>query len=219
MQGRATGTRGPAHPEWLRFRCHDGTGISDQCTGPALSSRPARQRHTGALPAMPDNFTARFEHATTVNGAIAAEFTAAFEAGLCTGTHAFDGRLENLYLDTGHTPALVPVLEQARLLAAAHLDCDAGKLSSGYWFNRMEPGQHTLPHCHDDDDELLSGVYYVSVPPASGDLLLYLDTGNERISPRAGQYVFFSPALVHAVTENRATTTRLSIGMNFGLLD
>lgn len=168
---------------------------------------------------MADFFTARFAQATAVNGAIAAAFSAAFEAGLCTGTHAFGGRLENLYLGTERVPALVPVLDQARALAAAHLGCDAGKLSTGFWFNRMVAGQCTLPHCHDDDDEMLSGVYYVTVPPASGDLLLHLDAGEERLSPRAGQFVFFSPALVHEVTENRAATTRLSIGMNFGLRD
>jgi len=161
-------------------------------------------------------FTARFERSAAANDAIAAEFGAACAAGLCRGTHAFGGRLENLYLDIARVPALVPVLAQARELAAAHLGCTAEQLSAGFWFNRMEPGQRTLPHSHDDDDELLSGVYYVTVPPDSGDLVLRLVTGDARIRPQAGQYVFFSPALVHEVTTNTGTATRLSIGMNFG---
>lgn len=165
---------------------------------------------------MADYFSSRFDDCTAVNGAITAEFDAARAAGLCRGTHAFGGRLENLYLDGARIPSLGPVLETARRLAAARLRCAAQALVTGFWFNRMEPGQRTLPHCHDEDDEWLSGVYYVAVPPGSGDLMLHLDTGAARIRPRPGQYVFFSPVLIHEVTANLGTATRLSIGMNFG---
>ena len=132
-------------------------------------------------------------------------------------SHFFNGRYENLYIDSGRIPELATVLsvatERARdllgLPAAAPLRC-------GGWFNRMGPGHVTLPHRHDDDDELLSAVYYVRVPPDSGELVLLEPPIHTRIEPREGMFVFFPPTLLHEVTENRSAAERLSIGINIG---
>ena len=70
---------------------------------------------------------------------------------------------------------------------------------------------------HDEDDELVSGVYYVQVPRDTGELLLTHGDVSTRVQPVAGQFVFFAPDVLHEVTENRSTETRLSIGMNFGI--
>jgi hypothetical protein len=60
------------------------------------------------------------------------------------------------------------------------------KTRAGYWFNYMPAGSVTIPHSHDDDDELLSAVYYVTVPEDSGDLIIYTDNKDVRISPEEG---------------------------------
>ena len=70
---------------------------------------------------------------------------------------------------------------------------------------------------HDDDDELLSCVYYVSVPEDSGKLIIY--DGNEmiEIDSQTGNFVFFKPDVRHEVSRNNSYEHRLSIGMNFGV--
>ncbi|MCK4710140.1 MAG: hypothetical protein KAU21_16095, partial [Gammaproteobacteria bacterium] len=70
---------------------------------------------------------------------------------------------------------------------------------------------------HDDDDELMSGVYYVTVPESSGQLLLGIAGHHITIEPEAGKMVFFKPNVIHEVSKNLSTHHRLSIGMNFGL--
>ncbi len=131
-------------------------------------------------------------------------------------SHLLGGRYENIYIARERLPVLAPVLEQALALAAAHLKSSPADLRIGFWFNEMQPGHRTLMHNHDDDDELLSGVYYVTVPPNSGNLLLHTSHQTLQVRPRAGLYALFAPNVDHEVTENLATETRLSIGMNFG---
>lgn len=131
-------------------------------------------------------------------------------------SHYFEGRYENLYLDCERIPALALVLEQARRLAAAILGLSDRLPKVGFWLNHMAPGQVTLPHRHDDDDELLSGVYYVRVPAGSGELLLRDPPLLTRVSPQAGMYVLFPPTVLHEVSRNQSDAARLSIGMNFG---
>ena len=80
----------------------------------------------------------------------------------------------------------------------------------------MPPGAITTKHSHDDDDELLSCVYYVAVPDNSGDLIIHTDNENLRINPEEGMFVFFKPDVMHEVTENLSSESRLSIAINFG---
>ena len=89
-------------------------------------------------------------------------------------------------------------------------------LSVGFWFNEMPPGYRTLPHTHDDYDELLSGVYYVTVPPRSGNLVIEGGGKPLVVEPEAGKMVFFPPDRPHEVERNESAQIRLSIGMNFG---
>ncbi len=162
-------------------------------------------------------FTACMENADAINSAIIFEFKQAMNAGRFTGTHHFSGRYENLYIDRCYVPSLEPVLDRARELGADYLHCPQRRLVQGFWFNCMEPGHVTLPHNHDEDDERLSGVYYLSVPAGSGDLRLHTGDSITRVQPLAGHYVFFAPDLVHEVSENRSRDVRLSIGLNMGV--
>ena len=90
------------------------------------------------------------------------------------------------------------------------------ELQAGCWFNHMPPGAVTTLHSHDDDDELLSAVYYVSVPENSGSLVIHQHDEQHVITPVEGKFVFFAPDVAHEVSENLSTRERLSIGINFG---
>ena len=88
----------------------------------------------------------------------------------------------------------------------------------------MPPGSSTLIHSHDDYDELLSAVYYVSVPANSGNLIIYnISESNDEekieIEPHAGEFIFFKPTIRHEVTKNLSSEHRLSIGINFGSIN
>lgn len=132
-------------------------------------------------------------------------------------THLFAGRYENIYATERHMPSLRTLLAKAREQASGLLDEPGGDLGIGHWVNAMYPGHVTLPHTHDDDDESLSAVYYVRVPPDSGDLLLRSGSDSLRITPEEGMLVMFPPDMEHEVSEHRGQGIRLSIAMNFGL--
>lgn len=130
-------------------------------------------------------------------------------------THYIQGRFENIYLDSQRVPALGSVIEQACLAARDFLALPY-PLQAGYWFNAMYPGHTTGVHSHDDDDECLSGVYYVTAPEHSGNLILHTAEGLFTLAPKAGRLLFFPPEMPHEVSVNQSQSFRLSIGMNFG---
>ena len=154
-----------------------------------------------------------------VNQTVLEGFNALKEEDFKTKTHLFNGRFENLYLDPEKIPGLNVIVETAMQEAAKILNLDVNRLVSGFWLNAMRPGDMTTAHTHDDDDELLSCVYYISVPDdaeKSGQLIITHDDEQTRITPQEGMFVFFSPATLHEVTENKTQETRLSIAFNFG---
>ncbi len=135
-------------------------------------------------------------------------------------THYINGRFENVYLQREQLPHLPQLLDEAIKYAMQKLDSKA-PLMVGFWFNEMQVGDTTSAHTHEEDDELLSGVYYLSVPIDSGSLVLGEGSiiSNEciKLTPKKGEFIFFSPKLLHAVEENKSSQMRLSIGLNFGL--
>ncbi len=153
-----------------------------------------------------------------INEQIWEQFVLACDQPGIRRSHYFSGRYENIYTDREYIPALKPVFDSALKSAGRFLRrSDDADLSIGFWFNEMQQGQITLPHRHDEDGELVSAVYYIRVPPNSGDLVLTGDGGQKAISPCEGMFVFFLPDVLHEVTENKSGATRLSIGMNFGI--
>ncbi len=124
------------------------------------------------------------------------------------------GRFENSYIDRSAIPEIEPLIAAAE--QAAHTILMRQDLKLGFWFNAMEPGQRTARHNHEEEDELLSGVYYLDTADECGDLLVHHAGGTERIAPVAGCFVFFSPKLAHEVEENRSGQRRLSVAFNFG---
>jgi len=154
--------------------------------------------------------------AEALNKALIAGFEAFADAPGTRKSHYFSGRYENIYISAEQLPAYAELLSIARGQAAEMLAVKTEKLRAGGWFNAMGPGQSTTLHRHDDDDEVLSCVYYIDVPANSGELVLLGEQGPVTVQPEVGSFVFFAPNLEHEVTENRSEQLRLSIGMNFG---
>ena len=132
-------------------------------------------------------------------------------------THLFNNRYENIYLPIKDIPCITDLI----LYAVDYLTKKSSlknkkKLKAGFWFNLMAPGDVTTAHTHDDDQELFSAVYYITVPENSGDLVFITDVQRTQVTPKAGQFIFFDPSLKHEVTENNSSEERLSIGFNFG---
>ena len=155
-----------------------------------------------------------------VNKKVLTGFDALLDKDFNSKTHLFNGRYENLYLDKDKIPGLDIILDTAMEEAAKILDIDKNKLVSGFWLNSMRPGDVTTEHRHDDDDEMLSGVYYIKVPKEadkSGNLIITANYEKFEIQPEEGYFVFFSPATLHEVSENKSDESRLSIAFNFGL--
>lgn len=130
-------------------------------------------------------------------------------------THFLYERYENLYIDRELTPELQPLLEAGEQAARAILG-RTEPMRCGHWFNLMGPGHRTSLHTHEEEDELLSAVYYVTAPENSGDLVLEVAPTSLRVRPLPGLMVLFPPQLPHAVETNESDQVRLSIAFNYG---
>ncbi len=131
-------------------------------------------------------------------------------------THFFEGRFENTYVDMEDIPQIQSLIDEVRQQAALYLGVEPETLRAGFWFNVMEPGHVTAPHHHDENDELLSAVYYLRVPEDSGELVLYEGDREFRIAPQEGKLVLFPPSIMHEVTRSNSTELRLSVAFNVG---
>ena len=138
------------------------------------------------------------------------------EGGCIRKTHFFHGRYENLYVNHDALPGLEYILDQALHFAAEILCRPRDSLKIGFWLNVMREGEITTRHSHDDDDELLSGVYYIQVPEASGVFRCFNRDEIVSITPNAGTFLFFDPGIEHEVTRHCAKQPRISLGMNIG---
>ena len=164
-------------------------------------------------------YLGRIAEAAALNRQILDAYHRLGERDFSRRTHHFGGRYENLYLERERIPALARVLEQATACAAQILAMPASGLRCGFWLNDMGPGQATSRHTHAELDELLSGVYYVEVPPDSGELVVFDRHMRTLVQPEPGMLVFFRPEVPHEVSLNRSDGHRLSVGMNFGPID
>jgi len=177
--------------------------------------KPAADHALGDQTQLPDGVSLFFSRqADELNNALLQGFHLHAQDTDIRRTHLFNGRYENIYLNSEHVPELDQLLAEAGAFANQILGIDG--LHAGCWFNHMPPGAITTLHSHDDGDELLSAVYYVSTPPNSGDLIIYERQRKFRITPQQGMFVFFAPDVRHEVSENLSEADRLSIAINFG---
>ncbi len=166
------------------------------------------------LHAQAEIYTATSEPLKQLNPLLLKRFYEHYQDEDVVRTHLFNGRYENIYLNEKHIPELAQLRQQASQWA--NLILGTTQVEMGYWFNYMPAGAVTTAHRHDDDDELLSAAYYISVPENSGDIIIQTVNEPVRITPREGSFIFFKPDMIHEVTENLSTQDRFSIGINFG---
>lgn len=168
-----------------------------------------------------------YPQASAINGRLERSFSELSESDFERRSHFIGGRFENLYLNTERLPGLPDILafglEQTRgLLTSSRANWLETPIAAdqplrlGFWLNAMQPGQRTSRHCHEEHDELLSGVYYVSAPANSGDILFHDPPFETRVQPHPGLLLLFAPALEHSVEVNRSDAQRLSIAFNIG---
>jgi len=131
-------------------------------------------------------------------------------------SHFFNGRFENIYIQQTYIPEISPLLVAVTQAAQEILQITES-LQCGFWFNLMRPGDQTSLHDHEENEELLSAVYYVSIAEQCGDLILGVPPLAVRIQPVVGMVAFFPPSLPHAVEVNTSGQNRLSIAFNFGM--
>ncbi len=165
--------------------------------------------------------------AQAINGRLEQAFSRLADSDFERRSHFIGGRFENLYVEAERLPGMADVLafglQQARTLLSKTNGGWLGKpiatdqaLRVGFWINAMQPGQSTSRHSHEEHDEMLSGVYYVSAPADSGDILFHDPPFETRVRPQAGLLLLFAPALEHSVEVNRSKAQRLSIAFNIG---
>ncbi len=111
------------------------------------------------------------ENPANLNASLFSRFMALSSEGRVRQSHHFAGRFENIYIDRDDIPEINALLTIVRARAAELLAVEPAALKAGFWFNAMASGHRTSLHHHDENDELLSAVYYIRVPADSGALV------------------------------------------------
>ncbi len=161
-------------------------------------------------------YVANYPDADQLNPPLIQAFNQLTPADFTRRSHFIHGRYENLYLELNMLPGLELLLQFVRHCAVNILPNDNCSLRQGFWLNAMNPGDQTSLHSHDENDELLAAVYYVTVPEHSGDIVFIDPPFNVRVTPTAGMVLLFPPDLLHQVECNHSDAKRLSIAFNFG---
>ena len=152
----------------------------------------------------------------TFNRQLEKEYLNALKQGKARQTHHFMGRFENTYIDRDDLPALQMLVPVVLTCASRILQRPAGQLRFGFWFNEIQHGDKTSRHAHEENDELLSAVYYVNAPKDSGNLVVIQEEKKQSLEPIESRIYLFDPSLEHCVEENCSNSMRLSLAFNFG---
>ena len=94
---------------------------------------------------------------------------------------------------------------------------DTSEVTQLIWATVHKEG--VMHHRHDHPFALISGVYYVNVPPGSGDIVLYdprpQHSNNDIIlTPFPGEFLFFPSWLKHQVQGTVGSDPRISFAFN-----
>jgi hypothetical protein len=82
------------------------------------------------------------------------------------------------------------------------------------WGQIHRPLESTNTHHHGESP--FAWVYYIKVPPGSGDLTFwFLDKFRYSIPPKEGHLVLFPGWMNHSVSKNRGKEIRISLSGNF----
>ena len=126
------------------------------------------------------------------------------------------GRFDNTYIPEKKIPAIRAILDMGLFYAAEILQMDPSEFRLGFWFNEMHKGHQTTLHTHEEEDELLSAVYYIQATENSGDLVVRSGSESLHLQPVAGRMILFRPEVPHEVEKNNTDRMRLSVAINFG---
>jgi uncharacterized protein (TIGR02466 family) len=154
-----------------------------------------------------------------------------------TGGYSSYSSMSNLHLTSPNFGELRDLLAPHVARFAKALNWDLGKRRlhmTTCWANSMGQGTHHTLHLH--PMSVLSGVYYVNVPPGSSPfkiedprmgLLMAAPPrrakapANQqnylRIPPKAGEFILFESWMRHEVPPHRSDKPRLSISFNYEL--
>lgn len=96
---------------------------------------------------------------------------------------------------------------------------NSGK-DNDYWAQVHLERESTQYHNHYDVNVDVVGVYYVSIPKNSGDLILKykkheLDISKWYFPPETNKFIIFDSGLDHAVAPNTSKQPRVCISINF----
>ena len=121
-------------------------------------------------------------------------------------------------------PVNKSVKKIAKELSLAHQKHFGKRLNilQDHWAQVHFKNESTQFHYHLGSDVDMVGVYYVKVPPNSGDLILRykkheLDRSEWIFSPKENGFIMFEPGMVHGVSPNKNEKPRICISMNFNL--
>lgn len=126
------------------------------------------------------------------------------------------GRFENTYIPENQIPAIRTILDMGLFYATEILQIPPAELRRGFWFNEMHQGHKTTLHTHEEEDELLSAVYYIQAAENAGDLIVRNGVDSVHLQPVAGRMILFRPEVPHEVETNNTDVLRLSVAINFG---
>lgn len=93
---------------------------------------------------------------------------------------------------------------------------------SAFWSQIHQPLESTDLHHHGLVDH--SWVYYVKVPPESGNLIFILDDKDNRcpqytFKPKEGQCIIFPSYIRHRVSKNMSNDIRISVAGDFSCIN
>ena len=134
----------------------------------------------------------------------------------------------------GHGFNYKPLIDAIKDVIPRYEDPELGNLFIGHtmWVNINNRGSHNRRHTHADGINFLSGVYYVTVPRNSGNIVFfdprptiihsfadsrYYDQGIPgvyQIEPKENTLLLFPSWLEHEVHPNSTNQDRISISFN-----
>jgi predicted 2-oxoglutarate/Fe(II)-dependent dioxygenase YbiX len=165
---------------------------------------------------IPPVYIGRLSQAKKINQHILEQYQVIQASPEIRRSHHFMGRFENTYIPESMIPAIKPVLALGQNLARQILQSGNKKLKMCFWFNEMQPGHVTTLHTHEENEELLSAVYYIQADPDSGALIVRDGFEKIEFQPQAGRMILFAPQVPHEVTVNNSNSMRLSVAINYG---
>ena len=139
-------------------------------------------------------------------------------------SHRNNGRWENQYIDLSYVNSVKTLFNIAYKTVKKYYDkstlvpCkEFGFKKNEFWFNISTPNESTGWHDH-KQNSLFSGIYYLKVPPLSGDLKFRKKNleGWDELKIRAveGKMVLFKSELSHSVNRNNSLSKRVSLAFN-----